>query len=122
MLTARQGLIFMTRWFALVPVLLVLFVFGSSQPVRLAQARVVAPSGPAPLAAVKRTQAKHEKPKPADLDPETRLAAFPVHSPEWWAVLGAIEAEEDARLAKALVICKGCFDPMGNDHPDQPGR
>ena len=37
-------------------------------------------------------------------------------------LLGAIESEEYARLAKVLVICNGCFDQMGNDHPDQPGR
>jgi hypothetical protein len=122
MITARQGLIPMTRWFAPVPVLLVLFVCSSSQPVRLAQARVVAPSSPAPLAAVKRTQPKQEKPKSADPDREARLAAFPVHSPEWWVVLGAIEAEEDARLAKLLVICKGCFDRIGDSHPDQSNR
>lgn len=122
MLTARQGLIPMTKWCARVPVLLVLFVCGSSQPVPLAQARVLAPSDPAPLAAVKRTQAKQEKPKPADLDPESRLAALPVHSPEWWAVLAAIEAEEDARLAKVLVICRGCFGSTGNDRPERSNR
>jgi hypothetical protein len=38
------------------------------------------------------------------------VAAVAVHSPEWWATLAAIEAEEDARLAKVLVICNGCFD------------
>ena len=31
----------------------------------------------------------------------------------------AIAAEEDARLVKVLVICKGCFDPIGDDRPDQ---
>jgi hypothetical protein len=40
-------------------------------------------------------------------------AALPDRSPEWWAVLNAIEAEEDARLAKILIICNGCFDPVG---------
>lgn len=110
----------MTKWFALVPVLLVLFVCGSSQPVRLAQARIVPPSDPDRLAAVKGNQTKSGRPRPAD--PETRLAPFPVHSPEWWAVLGAIEAEEDARLAKVLVICKGCFDAIGDSNPDQSNR
>ena len=68
----------MTRWLALVPVLLVLCVCSSSQPVRLAH------------------------------------AALPDRSPEWWAVLNAIEAEEDARLAKILIICNGCFEPIGD--------
>ena len=40
-------------------------------------------------------------------------------SPEWWEVQNAIAAEEDARLVKVLVICKGCFDPIGDDRPDQ---
>jgi len=31
----------------------------------------------------------------------------------------AIAAEEDARLVKILFICKGCFDRMGDDRPDQ---
>ena len=73
MITARQGLISMTRWLAAIPVLLVLCVCSSSQPIRPAH------------------------------------AALPDRSPEWWAVLNAIEAEEDARLAKILVICNGCF-------------
>ena len=77
MITARQGLISMTRWLAAIPVLLVLCVCSSSQPVRLAH------------------------------------AALPDRSPEWWAVLNAIEAEEGARLAKILIICNGCFDPVG---------
>ena len=88
----------MTRWFALVPALLVLCVCSSSQPVRLAQAGIVTPSGP------------------------DRLAAFQVHPPEWWTILSEIEAEEDARLAKVLVICKGCFDPIGDDLADQSTR
>ena len=51
-----------------------------------------------------------------------RLAAFQVHPPQWWTILSEIEAEEDARLAKVLVICKGCFDPIGDDLPDQSTR
>jgi len=75
-----------TRWLVLVPVLLVLCVCSSNQPIRLAH------------------------------------AAPPNRSPEWWAILNAIEAEEDARLAKILVICKGCFGPIGDDHPDHSNR
>lgn len=36
-------------------------------------------------------------------------AALSDGSPEWWAELKAIESEEDARLAKILIICDGCF-------------
>ena len=36
-------------------------------------------------------------------------AALSDRSPEWWAELKAIESEEDARLAKILIICDGCF-------------
>ena len=106
----------MTRWLALVPVLLVLCICSSSQPVRLAQARVVAWDGPDRLPAVKQAQLKSEKPKSVDRNRETVLAAH--RSPEWWEVQNAIAAEEDARLAKILVICKGCFDPIGDDRPD----
>ena len=104
----------MTRWLALVPVLLVLCVCSSSQSVRLAQARVVGWAGPDRPPAVKA--------EPVDRNRETKLAALPDHSAEWWAVLNAIEAEEDARLAKILIICKGCFDPIGDDQPDQSNR
>jgi predicted secreted hydrolase len=108
----------MTRRSALVVLLLVLCGCSSSQPARLAQAphRVVASVGSDRLQAVKRTQAKSEKPKPVDRSREAELASLPKHSPEWWAVRNAIEAEEDAKLAKILVICKGCFDPVRDDH------
>ena len=84
LITAPKGLISMTRWFFLVPVLLVLCVCDSSQPVRLAQARVIDQGG--------------------------NPAALPDYSRQWWTAIKAIEAEEDARLATILIICKGCFD------------
>ena len=100
----------------------VLCVCNSSPPVRLAQARVVAWVGPDRVPVVTRTQVKSEILIPVDRNREIKLAALPNHPPEWWAVLNAIEAEEDARLAKILVICKGCFDPIGDDHWDHSNR
>lgn len=122
MITARQGLILMTRCFALASALLVLFVCSSSQPARIAQARVLAGSGSDRPATVKRTQATSEKPVSASQNAQARLAALRAHSPEWWTVLGEIEAEENARLARVLVICNGCFDPIADDHSDQSSR
>src|ERR1700712_5038644 len=38
-----------------------------------------------------------------------KLAAFPKNSPEWWATHDQIERDMDARLAAAMVICRGCL-------------
>jgi hypothetical protein len=122
MIAARQGLILMTRCFALASGLLVLFVCSSSQPVQIAQARVLAGSGSDRPSTVKRTQATSEKPIPANQNAQARLAALRAHSREWWTVLSEIEAEENARLARVLVICKGCFDSIADDRSDQSNR
>lgn len=45
---------------------------------------------------------------------EAELAALPKHSPEWWSLHDAIEAEADAKLAKTLIICRGCL-PLDED-------
>jgi hypothetical protein len=42
-------------------------------------------------------------------DKEAELAALPKNSPEWWSIHEAIDAQADARLAKNLIICRGCF-------------
>lgn len=39
---------------------------------------------------------------------ERELAMLPKNSPEWWALHNKIEADEDLRLAKTLIICRGC--------------
>ena len=36
------------------------------------------------------------------------LATLPSHSPQWWALHDRIERDMDAKLADALVICRGC--------------
>jgi hypothetical protein len=45
-------------------------------------------------------------------DKEVELTALQKFSPEWWSVREAIDADADARLAKNLIICRGCL-PSG---------
>lgn len=42
-------------------------------------------------------------------DDEAALAAVPKYSKEWVALYDAMQARDDARLARALIICRGCF-------------
>nr|WP_194406450.1 hypothetical protein [Bradyrhizobium sp. CCBAU 53351] len=42
---------------------------------------------------------------------ETVLLALRPHSEAWWAVHDEIEAENDRRLSRKLVICHGCLTP-----------
>jgi hypothetical protein len=42
-------------------------------------------------------------------DKEAELAALPKNSPEWWSIREMIDAQADARLAKNLIICRGCL-------------
>jgi hypothetical protein len=46
---------------------------------------------------------------------EQELALLPKYSPEWWKVHDAIELDEDAKLAKVLIICRGCSSPKDDD-------
>jgi hypothetical protein len=46
---------------------------------------------------------------------EQELALLPKYSPEWWKVHDAIELDEDAKLAKVLIICRGCSPPKDED-------
>ena len=100
------------------PVVLALCGCSSGQQAWIAQPhRLVAWDGlgrdPA-LPAVKRAHTKPEKPKSEiqekskTEDREAALAGLREYSREWAAVRKAIDAEEDARLAKILVICRGC--------------
>jgi hypothetical protein len=43
------------------------------------------------------------------------MAALPKYSPEWWSVHDAIELEADAKLAKAMIICRGCLPQNDGD-------
>ena len=53
----------------------------------------------------KRTRTKTEEPK---LLSEAGLAELRPYSPEWIALRSAIDAEEQARISKLMVICTGC--------------
>jgi hypothetical protein len=64
-------------------------------------------TGHARITAPTRTIAATASPAP---DRQAELAALPRGSDRWWALHDAIEAEADARLAKRLIICNGCFD------------
>jgi hypothetical protein len=59
------------------------------------------------------TSRKHPKAVEASAehvsDKEVQLASFPKHSAQWWSVREAIDADADARLAKNLIICRGCL-------------
>jgi predicted secreted hydrolase len=46
---------------------------------------------------------------------EAELAALPKYSQEWWSVHDQIEVEADAKLARALVICRGCLPSNADD-------
>jgi hypothetical protein len=56
----------------------------------------------------------------AQVDPpnEVELAALKLYSTEWWSVRDAIDRAAEAKLAKKLIICRGCM-PMQRD--DQTG-
>jgi hypothetical protein len=40
---------------------------------------------------------------------EAVLAAVPKYSKEWVALYEAMQARDNAKLARALIICRGCF-------------
>lgn len=58
------------------------------------------------LAIKKSTDAAPSKP-----DDELLLAAVPKYSKEWVVLYETMQARDDAKLARALIICRGCFLP-----------
>lgn len=48
---------------------------------------------------------------------EAELDRLPKYSPEWVALRKRIDAEEDARIARILVICRGC--EIASSKPNQ---
>jgi len=46
---------------------------------------------------------------PKTQNEEADLGGTPKYSDSWWKVHDKIEADADARLARKLVICQGCF-------------
>jgi hypothetical protein len=115
-----------TRWMVLLPVVLALCGCSSSRQVWIVQPHpsLVAWDGfgrDPTLPPIKRARTKAEKPKPESEDKETesaiqareaKLAGLPTYSREWVALRKEIDAEEDARLAKILIICRGCDVPI----------
>jgi hypothetical protein len=47
----------------------------------------------------------------SERDDEATLAALPRYSKEWVALSDAIDARAEARLARAMNICRGCLPP-----------
>ena len=54
---------------------------------------------------------------PSIPDDEVLLAAVPKYSKEWVALYETIRARDDAKLARAMIICRGCF-PQDEDRTD----
>jgi hypothetical protein len=51
------------------------------------------------------------------LEDEAILATVPKYSKEWVVLYEAMRARDDARLARALIICHGCFPLAGGEAP-----
>jgi hypothetical protein len=49
-------------------------------------------------------------------DDEAVLAAVPKYSKEWVVLYEAMQARDEARLARAMIICRGCF-PLADGEP-----
>ena len=46
---------------------------------------------------------------------EAELAALKQYSPEWWSVHDAIDQAADVKLAKRMIICRGCLPSKVDD-------
>jgi hypothetical protein len=70
------------------------------------------PSEPAPVPARRKiVTKKHTDPASAMAsmrDDDAALAALPKYSKEWVARYGALQAKDDAKLARDMIICRGC--------------
>lgn len=65
--------------------------------------------GSRPVGIHKNGQIKRAKQSVSAPDMATELAALAKFSPEWWALHDAIERREDEKLAKTMIICRGCL-------------
>jgi hypothetical protein len=51
-------------------------------------------------------------------DDEVALAAVPKYSKEWVALYETMLARDDAKLSRAMIICRGCFPLADGDRTD----
>jgi hypothetical protein len=49
---------------------------------------------------------------------EAELAALKPYSKEWWSIRDAIDRTDEIKLARKLIICRGC---MPSEPADQTG-
>jgi hypothetical protein len=99
-----------TKWLVLSAVL-ALCGCSSSQQVQVSQPRRFAWDGLGHnpnLPLTKRTRAKTEEPKPISESRDAELAKLRPFSREWVTLLKVIDAEDDARISKLMIICRGC--------------
>jgi len=99
-----------TKWLVL-SVVLALCGCSSSQQVQLSQPHRFAWDGlgrDPNLPVTKRTRTKTEEPKPTSQNRDAELAKLRQFSREWVTLLEAIDAEDDARISKLMIICRGC--------------
>lgn len=105
----------MTRWQLLIPITLALGAcaeIGTGRSQTLTDASAAAHRLTAADPAARRDKSSAPavtSAAAAPTDREAELALLPQGSKEWWKLHDEIEAEADARLAKALIICSGCF-------------
>ena len=48
-------------------------------------------------------------------DDDAALAALPKYSKEWVALYETIEARAEAKLTRAMIICRGCLPRLDED-------
>jgi hypothetical protein len=99
-----------TKWL-LLSVVLALCGCSSSQQVQVSQPHRFAWDGlgrDPSLPVTKRIRTKVDEPKPASQNRDAELAKLRQFSREWVTLLQAIEAEDDARISKLMIICRGC--------------
>jgi hypothetical protein len=99
-----------TKWL-LLSVVLALCGCSSSQQVQVSQPHRFAWDGlgrDPNLPVTKRIRTKADEPKPASQNRDAELAKLRQFSREWVTLLQAIEAEDDARISKLMIICRGC--------------
>jgi hypothetical protein len=113
----------MAKWLVLSSIVLALGGCASSEGIRhesLTAGSLLAWDGLGSNPNQPKRSTIHRKPSAAMavtsvLDHEAELASLPKYSTEWWQVHDTIEKQADTKLAKALIICRGCSSPESQD-------